>query len=295
MSVTAPADLETPLDDFDFVFVPTMFADGLQGQHFTLFCNTASMGEMKNVVVRYWMDLVQHRMDVRYFFGLNRFLNTLAPIPGHARLEENGASVSFDAGWRIAHWEVDPPLARGPYLETLVSRNLEIIAERLPAAADRVANRVANERRSRELMDAVAGQDWFTRPTVRAQRIHIDPAASWPMHGTRASVQLTPDLTMSGTLFALWESIRLHPNPTNVRLMLRYLDTLVGRWPFEEMYFYEDLLASLTGSSVASTLPRPSARRSLAPADVVRRLTPEGLRQRLKDALHRLYYGETAS
>jgi hypothetical protein len=142
-------------------------------------------------------------------------------------------------------------------------------------------------------MDSVAGQDWFTRPTVRAQRIRTDAAASWPMHGTRASVQLTPDLTMSGTLFALWESIRLHPNATNVRLMLRYLDTLTGRWPFEEMYFYEDLLASLTGAPVASTLPRPVARGGRAPADLVRRLTPEGVRQRLKDALRRLYYGET--
>jgi putative sugar O-methyltransferase len=290
LAARAPGDLRQPLDEFDFVFVPTMFAEELNGQTFTLFCNTASMGEMTNAVVHHWMDFVQRQVRVRYFFGLNRFLNTVGAGPASARrLDENCASVSFDSSWRILHWEVDPPFARCPYLETLVSRNLEVVAEREPPADAAIC-----ERRSQELAESVAGQDWFTHPVVRAQRVTVDGAGQWPLHGTRASVQLTPDLGMSGTLFALWESIRLHPSPTNVRMMLRYLETLTGRSAFEEIFYYEDLLARLSGMPVTSSWPRPAARPGLTPAHVVRHLVPAGLRSPLKRLMGRIYYGETA-
>jgi len=109
-----PSCLSGPLADFDFMFVPTIHAESLAGSDFTLFCNTASLGEMKNCVIRYWMDLVQNRLQVEYFFGLNRFLNTMHP-KGHLehenfRLDENCCSVSFDQAWRILQWELEPPL-----------------------------------------------------------------------------------------------------------------------------------------------------------------------------------------
>ena len=66
LMVTDHADLARPLDEYDYVFVPTMFAHGLEGARFELFCNTASMGEMKNAVIREWMDFVQHKVEVRY-------------------------------------------------------------------------------------------------------------------------------------------------------------------------------------------------------------------------------------
>ena len=48
------------LTDFDFVFVPVVFSEALIGTSFDLFLNTASLGEMRNETIRYWMDLVQN-------------------------------------------------------------------------------------------------------------------------------------------------------------------------------------------------------------------------------------------
>jgi len=51
-------------------------------------------------VVRFWMDFVENKIAAKYFFGLNRFLNTIYPEhhPEHQsfRLDENCCSVSFD-------------------------------------------------------------------------------------------------------------------------------------------------------------------------------------------------------
>jgi hypothetical protein len=62
---------------------------------------------------------------------------------------------------------------------------------------------------------------------------------------------LAPDLTVKGTLFSLWESIRLDANQVNVSMMLKYLAILTRGKPFEEMFYYQDLL-SLFGDAPAS-------------------------------------------
>jgi putative sugar O-methyltransferase len=67
------------LSDYDFVFVPALFADRVLDDRFDLFVNTASMGEMKNEVIRYWMDFIQNRLSVVTPFTLNRYLNTTIP------------------------------------------------------------------------------------------------------------------------------------------------------------------------------------------------------------------------
>jgi hypothetical protein len=55
------------------------------------------------------------------------------------------------------------------------------------------------------------------------------------------------DVTMTGTLFKLWETIRLHATDEGVYLMLRYLDTVLHspQVVFEEGRYYEDLLLAL--------------------------------------------------
>jgi len=250
--LTDPSCLRQPIGDFDFVFVPTMFADALIGRRFALFCNTASLGEMTNSTIRYWMDFVQNRVEVKYFFGLNRFLNTIYPKghPEHQgfRLNENRCSVSFDGGWRILQWELEPSFTRCPYLETQVSRNLEIIAERLPKEA---IDKKENQQMSERLVEEIARQDCF---------VYADADNTMTL---RDNI-LAPDLTMKGALFALWESIRLHPNPVNVAMMLKYLNTLTRGKPFEEIYYYQDLLRSLTNRSTphhASAQPSDQPRK----------------------------------
>ena len=270
--VTDPSCLNEPINNFDFVFVPTMFTEALIGSKFTLFCNTASLGEMKNSVIRYWMDFVQNRVEVKYFFGLNRFLNTIHPKhhPEHQgfRLDENCCSVSFDEGWRILQWELEPPFTRCPYIETEVTRNLEIIAERLPKEG---IDKHENQMLSEGLAEKVAKQDWF---------VYADADNTSKL---RDNI-LAPDLTMTGTLFALWESIRLHPNPVNVAMMLKYLNTLIRGKPVEEMFYYQDLLNSLTNSSPS---PQPSAQPIFSVRGLVHRVTAPGMRRLIR----RLYYG----
>jgi hypothetical protein len=227
--VTDPRDLSGPVSDYDFIFIPTKFAEVLAGSEFELFCNTASLGEMKNEVIRYWMDFIQNRVNVHYFFGLNRFLNTIIPGENNWRLNENICSVSFDPQWRILKWELEPPFTRCPYLETIVTRNLEVIAERLPVNSFNVDYA---KHLSEQVADSLAAQDWF---------IHANDNNTMLLRDN----PFAHDLTHRGTLFKLWESIRLYPRAENVSMMLTYLKILMKEKPFEEMFHYRQLLNQL--------------------------------------------------
>jgi len=234
--VTDASQLKDGIQDFDFVFVPTMFADCVLKNKFDLFCNTASLGEMTNPVIRHWMDFVQNRLKVRYFFGLNRFLNMFSAYGQFSqdRLNENECSVLFDPKWRILHWELEPPFARCPYEEpSRVTRNLEIVAERLPDTSS------DNKLQSQQIIEDLMDEDWFR---YRGKYMSL----------TMRSNVLANDLTMSGTLFKLWESIRLYPSKANVAMMLIYLHTLTKTdYPFEEWFYYRNLLKRLVKTEPA--------------------------------------------
>jgi putative sugar O-methyltransferase len=265
LHVTDAAELATDLTTYDFVFVPTLLADALAGRSFTVFCNTASLGEMRNSVIRYWMDFVETRVNVRYFFGLNRFLNTIDPRRHASRLGENVCSVSFDRHWKILWWEVEPPFTRCPYVETEVSRNLEIVAERVTDDAEEAAAG------SRRLLEDVLRQDWI---------VHYDADNTMKLRDNA----LAPDLTKTGTLFALWESIRLDPRADNAAVMLKYLGTLTRGKSFEEMFYYRGLVdaGGRGGIDVDTPSRRRPGRASLlrrAVRRIVTRLRPGGLRR----------------
>jgi hypothetical protein len=158
-------------------------------------------------------------------------------------LNENEASVLFDKRWDILHWEVESPHTRCPYEEpSTVTRNLEVIAERLT-----VTKKLLNysektyQTESRNLLKDIFDEDWFRysrRNGHQAMRFNV----------------LSNDLTMTGTLFKLWESIRLDTNETNVTMMLMYLKTLMRPdYPFEEWFYYQDLLKKITGHNLKSS------------------------------------------
>jgi len=213
----------------DFVFVPTMFANALVAQPFDVFINTASLGEMRNQEIRHWMRFVQERLDVRYCYSLNRYLNVIIPSLHDWRLNENECSLLFDARWSIRSWEVEPAYTRCPYVDTIVARYLEVIGERSAEEPEPIALAA----RSRELVDEVSQEDWV--------RIDQTMAPEMSMRGNA----LAHDLGQQGTLYKLWDSIRYEAVPANVLLMLRYLDRLITRgvWEFEEVDYYERLLS----------------------------------------------------
>ncbi len=228
--VCDPQEVHAALSsDADFIFVPNFLGEFVAGQPQDLFVNTASLGEMTNDTIRHWMGLLQERINPRFVFTLNRYLNTINPRVHNWRWNENEASVLYDANWEMVNWEVEPGYTRCPYLDPIIARYVEIIARRRPDpdADDRL-------RRSQRLLDGVAGEDWYEfRDT--------DPDM------TMRDNVLAPDLGMSGTLFALWDSLRLFPTARGLAMMLRYLATLLhhDEKEFEEAQYYRNLFLSM--------------------------------------------------
>lgn len=213
-------------ENFDFIFCPVSHAEIFSDKEFDLFVNTASMGELPNETIRYWMDFVQNKIKVKYFFGFNRFLNTILPeaTDGFSsyRRNENEASVLFDNNWNILKWEIEPQLARCPYEDPKIARYLEIILQRLNpkrALKDDEVN-----------LEDLKMEDWW--------RYRHESAL-----GTHRSNQLVNDMTMDGTLFKLWNAMRLAPCRETAEMMLKYLNH-IGRpaLMFEEEYFYRKFL-----------------------------------------------------
>lgn len=217
----ADSAMQSPGVDADFVFVPVAYAEGLVGKPFDLFLNTASMGEMRNETVHYWMNFVQNKLKPQYLFTLNRFLNTLGP--GLAwRKHENECQQHFDTGWQILKWEIEPEYLRCPYVDTLVSRYVEIIAAR---ERDSIQSKL-----SPATLAAVRMEDWWRlRHEGHVMGMRDNP--------------ICVDGTMDGTLFKLWELMRLSPSVEVVDMMLVYLSKLNRDpvHPFEELSYYENL------------------------------------------------------
>jgi hypothetical protein len=104
-----------------------------------------------------------------------------------------------------------------------------IIAQRLPK---KNAEECIEE--SRALIEEVKQQDWWrlsNEPGVMTMRENV----------------LVNDMTMSGTLFKLWEAIRLCPSAEFVSMLLQYLDTLLSHEnrEFEEVNYYQKLFLNL--------------------------------------------------
>jgi hypothetical protein len=214
---------------FDFAFVPALFADAVCERKYDLFLNTASLGEMPNKTIRYWMDFVQNSIDVRYIYTLNRYLNTIDPTLHSWRWEENECSLHYDGRWDILQWELEPRFTRCPYVDTLIARYVEIAAARLKSIDES-----ACAAHAAELLRMVQDEDWYS--------VKRDSAIM-----TRGDRILAHDLSTDGTLFKLWNVLRLHPTADAVETLLRYLDTLLAREDrvFEEQRYYEDLLFEL--------------------------------------------------
>ncbi len=229
--VTSDEDINN-IDEFDIVFIPAVFAPKLYGREYDLFINTASMGEMNNQTIHKWMDFIQNKVVVKALYTLNRFLNTVDS--GHDyRKNENECSTSYDHKWNIKQWELEPTFTRSPYIDTLHSRYVEIIATR-PDTQENY------KERSEKLLQEVMDEDW-----VRLEGMYGNGIMQY-----RNNI-LVNDMTVTGTLFKLWQSLRLHQSVKGCELMLKYLDRLTvgsGNYKFEEVMYYEGLLNRLKNS-----------------------------------------------
>lgn len=221
--VNDKSDLDN-IEEYDCVFISPGFVDELSGLKVDLFVNTASMGEMTNPVIRRYMKLVQQDLAIKYVYTCNRYLNTMEDnTEWEWRKDENECSVLYDNKWNILQWQIEPTHTQCPYLDTIVARYVEIIARRGEAQTD-------GSMISDKLLDSVHHEDWYRNPT-------------WPKRHSIRENTLVHNMTMTGTMFKLWESIRLHPNKRNVQTMLKYMDEIVqAPLVFEEYFYYERLL-----------------------------------------------------
>lgn len=219
------ADQDTRQADFqgyDFIFVPVGLEQILSGMEVDLFINTASLGEMSNQNIRYWVNFIEEAIDLKAFYVFNRFLNTIPADPEagwhQTRKNENEASVLFGTNWHIEHWEVEPIFARCPIDDPRIARYLEICA-----------SRVDDYDTSAEDISDIEHHDWWCYRD-------IDPV------GTYRDNQLVNNMKNGGTLYRLWDAIR-HGNKKAVEMMLVYLKTLRrDDIIFEEELYYRRIL-----------------------------------------------------
>jgi hypothetical protein len=194
-------------DDFDILLLPTVHLHKMHGKNFDLFINTASMGEMNNTIVRHYFDFVQNKANFKYLYTLNRFLNY------GRRPDENECSVLYDNKWEMLKWQLEPEFCRCPYLDSFHSRYVEILAKRIPTSLPAsIAERLVQE---------VALEDWCRHPWSHPRYHYLDA-----------------DLGMTGTLFKLWEALRINPTKRAYELMCQFIEVYKPGIELEEYDYY---------------------------------------------------------
>lgn len=218
----------------DILLVPAPFAEQVPMEKYDLFVNTASMGEMRAESVRYWMYMVQNKLNIKCLFTLNRFLNTIA-LPYHVwRYTENECSVNYDKKWDILSWQLEPEYTTCPYVDTQIARYVEIVAKRKKKAAPFRPNEV------NEIIKQLSNQDWY-------RFFEKDNTMTLLDSGTHH------DFSRNGTLFSLWNGNRLvdFKDRELLEAMVKYLLFLnkSSNTYFEEIFFYIGKLELLLASS----------------------------------------------
>ena len=214
-------------EEAEIVLVPTQLRRLLTGHQFDLAINTNSLGEMPREEAGGWLQWLVDDIRPAKLFSLNRFLNRVDEDHWRNRQHAAGMNFLWCKDWRILDWQVNPIYERCPYYMSIVTRNLHIIADLEPHIAD--------EARMQATLDDIAHMDFRRKPTWQSFQLiegNERPmmAKGWP--------DLTPDLTMTGPLYALWEA-RRHGVQVD-HLLGDYLEMLSGGGEgFEEMRYIQ--------------------------------------------------------
>ena len=266
--------------DYDFIFVPVGMENKFNGIEIDLFSNTHSLGEMTNQVIQHWVQFIEQEVCVLNIFMLNRFMT---PMLQKNRIDENQSSLLFGREWEVLRWEFEPDFERCPYNEITANPNLLLIAKwRDNEQEDEIYREQSNK-----ILERVKKQDWYQIVNSKDYRsksffstilsfvllgiiralpqfmvILAKKATYWRKKSVKAafiysvddrmivhpiiSGRLT-DFQMSGTMFDLWESIRLNPTRDNFTVMIQYLNFLcIGKFQqYEELYYYTSRINSL--------------------------------------------------
>ena len=270
--------------DYDFVFVPAGLEQKFNGIEIDLFINIHSLGEMPNESISKWIKFIEQNANVQNIFLLNRFMS---PLLQKNRTKENQASLLLGKSWNIIRWEYEPNWQRSPYNVLSSHPALLIIAEKSNTDDDSSCRE-----RSRKILERVKRQDWYQLVSSKSYHppgmfsdiisiVLLNISAIMPhsiikmmkklilwrkksvrqalIYNVDGRILVHPiisgrltDFTIYGTMFQLWESIRLYPTRENVSAMLRYFEYLsVGKFlRYEEYYHYKALYDKLKNETV---------------------------------------------
>lgn len=212
--------------DYDFLLVPCFFSDYISNPalKIDLVINTRSFGEMHNKTSKYYIDLIENKLNVKYILLLNRFLNNFDPVSHPQRLQENGCYAQLGPNWEIIHWEIDPEFTNFPFHEQGSPRELYFIAEKCSTP---------EEPDIEDIFLYYWYREFDTQPNYHSKYNH----------------SICIDTSKNGVLSRLVNSVRVNPNSKNLDALVKYIYTLEGKFPFEERYYYMDLYKKITGKT----------------------------------------------
>lgn len=210
--------------NFDFLLLAPFLSQYLQGSVGTidLAINTRSFGEMHNKTSRYYLDLIENRLQVSYVLLLNRFLNTIDPIAHSQRLQENGCYTQLGPNWNVIHWEIDPEFTQFPFHEQGAPREVYFIGEKSQTPEE-------------PAIEDIFLHYWYRKFDTQ------------PNYHSKYNHHISIETSKNGVLSRLVNSVRVHPNPRNLDALIKYIWTLEGKFPFEERYYYMDWYQRITG------------------------------------------------
>lgn len=198
------------LVDFDILFIPIGKENIIESKKFDVAINTNSFGELSSDKQKYWIEFLEHKVNLSYFFSLNRFLNIIDDDGfGLLRKKENSYNMIFKNKWNVESWEVEPDYTQCPYEETKAARCLEIIFN---------CKSIDNTPFDRNIFK----EDWNRM--------------DWYAFGCLSSRTLRADMALGGTLFKLWNEYRLTGLDLDLfKKYLRYIGD--SHYKFEEEYY----------------------------------------------------------
>lgn len=221
---------ETRLEDYECVFVPSMFAGGLAGKPIDLVWSFHSLGEFSNAYIQHYYRLVETGIAPRWFVHRSRYLNALDDHNFAARAGENMAGVLTGGGWTVRHWTLEPEINACPYISPgRHPRYLEVALERAAPAPGAEAEK-------RDFLARVSLEGW-----IDVLRAPENATMTWGLRPLRF------DTERSGAFARFWDMARTAPGRDVFLMLAHYLDYCAlgsGRL-YEEWLFYAAVLLRL--------------------------------------------------
>lgn len=162
-----------------FIFIPSSLVTRIPKLLIDLVINTHSFGEMPQKNVLDYMDLIQEKLEVKFLYSLNRYLEDY-------RAHQTGiVSLPLDRHWKTRKWTFGPQFTRIDRASIPVDLHstLEVLMERIPQnKRDKLNYKTLSEKSFEEAnRQNIKGYDWHRamfesirlNPTINNLRIYV--------------------------------------------------------------------------------------------------------------------------